>query len=534
MASSWKPLHSNFRPHLPSLLIKYDFKNSHYKIFLTDLNYIWTEALERRQIVKRALNVDTSIDPSESTDQFHLLLRNIQKSLDGEEGTKLSMSKTEKPKQVHLHLVTQLPAPLLPLRWPVHLTLASPEVLAAELILPCLTQQSVAKSQIDSLLQQLKDKDHVISKLADRMQSDGTDFSKIFPGAIRSKVGTQLNVRESAGKMVKGLSEFDEENWRKTFSSPLGLSANISDVISKIFVPGLRETLEVNISTDHGNWWHQLKDEDDRDENASAGVLSHEAKSSNYTAMAQEKKFIDGVFQRQTTPTRMNFPITRGMEISAASDTKTSQQPQQRETDMDLESTTTNESDGDEQVWKPEVLPQDRCIRNSAVLQAESELSPRVTPVFSGADKFETDAPVHQSATNGTIASPETYLKNGLPSSKNLKSTEDVPKIKGKLGRIGGKTKPELRAEITEKSISKRPTGLDDTAMTASVVTAGQDDKTVPADIRSGAAGRVLTPIKTSVSRRETSQERANNKREQLKRQLENKSNATVKKKRKF
>lgn len=297
MTSSWKPLQSNSSPHVPSLLVKYDFEESQYRIFLTDLNYIWTEALERRQIVKRALNVDTSIDPSESTEQFHLLLRNIQKSLDGEEGTKLSMSKIEKSKQVNLHAVTQLPTPLIPLRWPIYLTLASPEMLAAELILPCLSQQFVAKAQIDSLLQQLKDKDHVISKLADRMQSDGTDFTKIFPGAIRSKVETKLNVRESAGKWVKGLSDFDEENWRKTLSSLLGLSANLSDVFSQIFVPSLRQTLEVNISTDHGNWWHQLKDEENQEGNASAGVLSHEAKSSNYTAITQNKTCIDGDFQ---------------------------------------------------------------------------------------------------------------------------------------------------------------------------------------------------------------------------------------------
>lgn len=229
----------------------------------------------------------------------------------------------------------------------------------------------------------------------------------------------------------------------------------------------------------------------------------------------------------------MNFPISRAIKISAASDTEKSQPQQQHETDMDHESTTTNESDGDGQIQKPEVLPHDRCIRDPAVLPAGSQLSPRVNPILREADRFETDAPIPHSSIDGTNASPGVYSKEGS-SSKFLKSTEDVPKIKGRLGRIGGKTKPETQSKIKEKAISKRPAGLDDTTKTSFVDTAGQDEEPVPADIRSETAGRVMTLPKASASRRETSQERANNKREQLKRRLENKSNATVKKKRKF
>lgn len=316
MTSPWKPLHSNLSPHFCSLLIKYDFEPSQYKIFLTDLTYIWTEALDRRQIVKRALNVDTSIDPSESTHQLHLLLRNIQKSLDGEEGTKLSMSRGGDSKQLNLHVVTQLPAPLNPLHWPIHLILASPEVFTTELILPSLSQQFVAKAQIDSLLQQLKDKDHVISKMADRMQSDGTDFSKVFPGAIRSKAGTKLGVRESAGKLVKGLCDFDEVHWRKALSSLLGLSANLSDIIARIFVPGPGENLDVKISPDQADWWHQLKDEDNQQENVLTGFLSCKAESSKYTAISQNDASFDGNFQVDST-SHIQSSLTNRRKLAA-------------------------------------------------------------------------------------------------------------------------------------------------------------------------------------------------------------------------
>lgn len=294
-------MQSKFSPRAPCLLIKYHFEQSQYTIFLTDLIYIWTETLERRQIIRRALDIDTSIDPSESADQFHLLLRNIQKSLDGGEGTKLSMSRVEKAKQLNLHLVTQLPTPLNPLHWPIYLNLASPGDLTTEFILPNLSQQFVAKAQIDSLLQQLKDKDHVISKLADRMQSDGTDFSKVFPGAIRSKSGTKLGVRESVGKQVKGLSDFDEGNWRNTLSSLLGLSANLSDMIARVFVPGLRDNLEVISSNDQRNWWYQLEDENDQEHKVSTGVVSRNTESSNYAAMTKTDRSSDGDFKVDST-----------------------------------------------------------------------------------------------------------------------------------------------------------------------------------------------------------------------------------------
>ncbi|MCJ1425128.1 hypothetical protein MMC29_003016 [Sticta canariensis] len=533
MASPWKPLHLSLGPHVPSLLVKYDFEQSKYKVFLTDLTYIWTETLERKQIVKRALDVDTSIDPSESTDQFHLLLRNIQKSLDGEEGTKLSLSSVEKSKQLNLHVVTQLPTPLNPLHWPILLTVASAEVLTAELTLQCLSQQFVAKAQIDSLLQQLKDKDHVISKLADRMHSDGTDFSKVFPGAIRSKVGANIGVRESAGKLVKGLSHFDEEHWRKTLSSLLGLSARLSDIIPRIFVPGPREIFDINISYDQADWWHQLNDEDDQ-EKATPG-----AESSKYAAKTQKDKSSDGDIQQQTAPTRMIPSISTGKEKSAAGDAVISQQQQQHERDLHYASTTTNESfderGGDGQLQKPAGLPQDKFIRESDVRLTEYKPSPKVTQTLLEADGFEIDALIPRSAIDSRISSPETHSeKNKLLLSQNATSMEAVIKSKGKLGRIGGKTKPEKRTEFTDKPISGRSTAFDETNRAASVDSEGKGDKQVPADTESAPVGRVLASPKASVTHRESPQKKANNKREQLKRQLENKSNATVKKKRKF
>lgn len=282
MASHWKSLNLSFSDLLlPPLLVKCDFGPSQYTIFLTDLTYIWSESLERKQIIKRALNVDTSIDPSESTDQLRLLLQNIQKPLNGNEGAKLSISKGENPKQLVFHTTTRLPASLRPLQWLFYLDLAPQDVLTTEFLLPFFSQQYVARAQIDSLVQLLKDKDHVINKLMDRMQSDGSDLSKVFPGAAASKGETKLGIQESARKSVKGLSEFDQERWRKDLSAVLGSSQSLPDIIPRIFVPDSMDTLEVNRSTGLGDWWYELKDDNTQQQDVPPINKLHQNKSKN-------------------------------------------------------------------------------------------------------------------------------------------------------------------------------------------------------------------------------------------------------------
>lgn len=235
----------------------------------------------------------------------------------------------------------------------------------------------------------------------------------------------------------------------------------------------------------------------------------------------------------------MNPSISTGNEKSAAGDTVISQQQQQQERDLDYASTTTNESDderdGDGQLQKPEGLPQDKYFGESAVRLTGYKLSPKVTPTLLEADRFEIDALIPRSAIDRRTASSETHSeKNKLSLSQNPNSVEAVTKSKGKLGRIGGKTKPEKRTELTDKPISGRSTVFDDTNKAASVDSEGEEDEQVPADTSSSTVGRVLASPKASVTHRESPQKKANNKREQLKRQLENKSNSTVKKKRKF
>lgn len=255
MTSPWRPIGS--LPQAPPLLVKYEFTNSQYKVFLTDLTNVWTETLERREIIKKALNLDTSIDPSEDSGQFRLLLRKLQDALEGQEGSHLSLSSGMRYDELVLHTVTKLPPPWEPLKWPFHLACAHADLLNTELLLPCLSQQFVANAQVESLLHILKEKEHVLNKLADKINSDGMDFANLFPGALGSRVGMKLS-REQAGKFVKGLSEFDESEWRNTLSASLISTANLSEIVPSVFAPHSTETLSIDRGAVRRDWHDQL------------------------------------------------------------------------------------------------------------------------------------------------------------------------------------------------------------------------------------------------------------------------------------
>lgn len=229
----------------------------------------------------------------------------------------------------------------------------------------------------------------------------------------------------------------------------------------------------------------------------------------------------------------------RRKKRSTGSDTESFQTQQEQRSDWDHNSTTANESDddrdGDGQLQKPEGLPQDICIRESAVRRTGSQLSSEV-PTLREADRFEIDAAISPSAIDGMNASLEVFFEKNehFSLSESPKSIEALPKSKGKPGRIGGRIEPEKLGESNYKPIRGERNVLDDTSRAASVDTGGKEEEQVPSAVGSTMVGGVLNPPNASVIRRENAKERANSRREQLKRQLENRSNVAVKKRRKF
>ena len=234
MASNWRFF---FRCRAPEdlypLLVKFETNGSGYSIHLTDLINIWSERVDRKDIVRRALDVDTSIDPSEGGDQLKLLLQNLAEAINGRPHTSLSLTKTA-DNGLLLQATTSLPSPLPPLVWPFHLRSASPELFSHELVLPCLGSIVRSKSQVSSLLNQIKEKDNVIARLLLKLRSAGIEPNTVFPH-ISMQRRPKANMQEAIFNSTKGLGEFDEEKWRKSIDTSSEPKMHVDFLCEQVF-----------------------------------------------------------------------------------------------------------------------------------------------------------------------------------------------------------------------------------------------------------------------------------------------------------
>ena len=289
MSSTWKPLllHRN-HSGIPPLLIKYEFGPSDYQIWLTDLSYIWTESLDRRQIVKRACNIDTSIDPSEGSAQIRLFFNCIAEALCQEPGSSVKLDQSTDINRLTLYTSTPLPPPLQPLEWSIVLMLGPQSAFASEFISPLLSQQLTAKVEKASLLQQLREKDNVISKLVEKVQGDGVDFGKLFPGAISSKSGAGPASRAALAKSIKGLREFDQTQWKTQLASESSDSGDVGSVLPKIFNDDGKDAGEGLQITDHGEWWKKVSRKVPQSEEATPAISK---------ISAEQEPMVDEAFQ---------------------------------------------------------------------------------------------------------------------------------------------------------------------------------------------------------------------------------------------
>ena len=254
--SAWRILPcSRSGAEVAPLLFKSETTATEYTIHVTDLVRLWTESLKRKDIIRRALELDTSIDPSEGTDQFVLLLHKLSDALDGGNGTSLSLA--EKPDgQMALEATVLLPSPLPALVWPFKLRPATQQLLSSELVVSCLRDLLHSKHQVSSLLTQLKEKDHVISRLVDKLRSAGIELSAIFPSAQthgRSKASTEDSVVNS----VRGLREFDENAWKDNL--PASFEPNISqeELVLNVFSQKAIDTSHVESGLSLGKQLYQ-------------------------------------------------------------------------------------------------------------------------------------------------------------------------------------------------------------------------------------------------------------------------------------
>ena len=263
--SKWMPLElSNSTKTTPKLLVKALFGSESYQIFVTDLSRIWSEELESRDIIRRAIKDDTAIDPYQNASQLPILLDKVASSLKGIQGTKRRIVETQTDALL-LQTTTPLPPPLEALHWNIHLKPLTSDVLKKEFVLPLLASSFIQNQQIADLISHLKDKDNVISKLLDQLESNNVDLSTVFPSASGVRPAKKAILRQQTARYVSGLGAFDEGQWR--VSSKKTETRNVpifGDLMSGVLSNSDMSVLETwNVEGASGNWWTSLEDPSD-------------------------------------------------------------------------------------------------------------------------------------------------------------------------------------------------------------------------------------------------------------------------------
>jgi hypothetical protein len=254
MSSEWHRLHLS-QENAPPLLCQYTWTRQGYELYVTDLTTIWSERLSRKDILKRADESATTIDPSEDLDQLDLLLAKIGEALRGDEGTTTTLNRGASTESLELNTVTKLPAPLRPLKWYLKLSREPASSMTSHLVLPVLRGEASWESRQRSLLDQLKQKDWVLGKLFDRFEALGADLGTVFPGAAGLRTARKGSSRSEAAKFIKGVAPFNEQSWLAESESS---SRIVSNMIHELAGSQSGHNLE-NLRPCQERWWSALQ-----------------------------------------------------------------------------------------------------------------------------------------------------------------------------------------------------------------------------------------------------------------------------------
>ena len=273
----WKILLSDgadgYDYRFPTLLIAHSFRKRDYDVYITDLKNFWCERMDRRAINKRALLTDTSIDPTEDDEQMKLLLDKIKDGLEGERSADVELvlgdfrdldtdnDEDGNVPQMAINLTVNLPKPFKPLHWKLELKPCDSSFLLSYMTAPLIIAENEAREQISDLLRVIREKDHVIQKLTDKLEASGTELGQVFPSAA-GKGGRKLT-RKTVEERVSGLSAFNYESWLENFrlgeesNATAGFSEKYGEMILRCFSSGLELPFagRYDWKQGHEGWW---------------------------------------------------------------------------------------------------------------------------------------------------------------------------------------------------------------------------------------------------------------------------------------
>ncbi|WEW58913.1 hypothetical protein PRK78_004381 [Emydomyces testavorans] len=307
MQQNWKKLPLESHGLCPPLYLSYSAGPNGYEVFLTDLARVWSESLNRKQVLANASKYDTSIDPSEDDDQYNVLLQKIGDALSGKQGTSLSLRGHQNGDSLRLSTKTKLPSPLEPLTWTMNLTQLPQTEFTKQVFLPVLRGAASCEARTKSLIEKLKEKDWALGKLFDKMASSGIDLSTVFPSLTGLRHGRRGSTFSQASKLVKGVAPFDENSWNLEVAEQTH-NDHVDESIIKEFRTA-NSSLELEVLENVGDdWWTQIRDPDHAVTNVATSRKAA-VKKEAVKPVEEDLTEDEDEFETRETPPRFRKPL---------------------------------------------------------------------------------------------------------------------------------------------------------------------------------------------------------------------------------
>lgn len=510
---------------------------------------MWMESLDRKAICMRAWSENTTIDPSDTPENMAKFLASLTSALDplqpGHGDTSLELAPAATDDGLILRLTCALPG-FAPLKWHLDLGKSPSSAVATQLVLPLIEAHYARKREVESLLQALAQKDSVLAKLSDKLEAMGVGLEHVFtPLSGRKKV-----TRLAAVDKVKGLAPFDLRQWKADVSHDLNGPRNTEDLVQRVLGDsGLRygNLADLDTSPVLGRWWHELGEMSPVATCTQARLATPASQTRSPTLGLRTTKDDDD-FQVQATPPYLEPRAAKRGEVDDA--------PLARQ---DL---STTDEEGDESLI-PDSNPTPAVFTSAQHHGSHTAPSPMLGPFGgpkpstgsrrprpetkrSGEGRGEQPADDSETASEAsveeeTVSAPvPSSLPPPPPTPAEAPTTTSIRKgVLGLIGagaqkktNVGGGKCPGAEARVESGVPTRNKLGL----IGNKKFGRGQPSST-PAqeeDERGRTSTRVGKDPAETVPR-ETSQERADRRREELKRGLEKRAAASpAKKKRRF
>ncbi|GAB7344602.1 hypothetical protein MBLNU457_3094t1 [Dothideomycetes sp. NU457] len=488
----WKPLRLK-QESVPVLFACHEFAASRYGIVLTDLTNVWEETLDVGSICDRAERDGCAISPREDQQQLNVFFRKLADALDGLQTTSMTLRSDDRKENLIIQVSAPLPAPLPPFNWRVNLRKKDSRALTRDVVCPLLLNLHQKQQIIEQLSNQLREKDHVISRLLDRFESSSTDLREVFPGTSSLRISKKTSQRSQLARHVNGLAPFEKTSLQYVADNAPA-TKSLLDVVEATQGRHLQD-LWRTLGEHPQQWWSTI------------GTLG-----------SQRAKSLETLSSRRTSS---------GQDDDTAGETEDEEEFQVQELPRRSDAAPGEVSNADDPVRSSSIASREMSVadvmRSSPPIPALDRYTPPSLP------PSETNTPKRL----GRIASQGAGNTTG-----SSQTTPSKTRASQRLGVIGGrKTQSQVQPldpipSIETEDEKEQPQTQTGRRGLQSGQKSNLPEAATPARGRSAKVKEPLEEIPELP--KETSQERADRRREELKHQLAVQASGEPKKKRKF